>query len=210
MTIARQASTYYVATHHPSHRIIEGSLSRGCSLRRNEERFPRAALRPAFRAALGIVPARHYDRPARCSLYWRREGSSRSRPVIPGRRGPEMSRAIGEVPRWSAGRRARPGKAGERRPDTCAGSRLPGVNVARCVRASAGWRMAGVAGGTGFAGAVALTGRCATARRSVRRPCGAARSCCRKQSRARRSAQRGRRGFAPRHGARRPAPPKAG
>src|ERR1700746_2846720 len=47
-------------------------------------RSPRAKLVTSLPGGSGHRPGQHYDWSARCSLHWRRGGSSRLHPVIPG------------------------------------------------------------------------------------------------------------------------------
>ncbi len=74
---------------------------------RSEMRFPRGARNPALeRLRASSRPARRPVREVLAAL-----APGRVLRFAPGnsrKRGPEMSRVIGEVPRWSAGRRAAP------------------------------------------------------------------------------------------------------
>jgi hypothetical protein len=101
-------------------------LSRGYFRKWNESGSRKRGHTPCFRAALGIDrPAR--DRTARCWLHWRRRGSSRLDPVIPG----SAARSRVEV-RPSAhdrggapkGERAAPGSAPMRDRDECSARRI--------------------------------------------------------------------------------------
>jgi hypothetical protein len=57
-------------------------------------RSPLAKLVTSLSGGSGHRPGQHYDWPARCSLHWRRGGSSRLHPVIPGSAAPGLSRGV--------------------------------------------------------------------------------------------------------------------
>ncbi len=74
-------------------------------LKAERERFPRPRRYTRGRGRFWATSRPARDRTARCSLHWRRGGSSRLHPVIPG----SAARAVEPgKPQWSAERRAGP------------------------------------------------------------------------------------------------------
>ena len=76
--------THYVTTPPSCSSNHRGTPFARVLLEAERERFPRAERHIRLPGGSGHRPRRHYDRPARCLLHWRRGGSSRSHPVIPG------------------------------------------------------------------------------------------------------------------------------
>jgi hypothetical protein len=64
--------------------LIGWRVHSGCDPFCDSECGPRVRSRKPLPGGSGHRLGRHYDRPARCSLHWRRGGSSRLHPVIPG------------------------------------------------------------------------------------------------------------------------------
>src|ERR1700751_648718 len=67
-----------------SRKLTQEGASTGDGRLTGRVRSPRAKLVTSLPGGSGHRPGQHYDWSARCSLHWRRGGSSRLHPVIPG------------------------------------------------------------------------------------------------------------------------------